>query len=609
MNRPRPCRARRIAAHLAPLIALSLSAAALPACSGTGQATQANTTTRAPRIDALLTGPLVLPVKTADINSGRAYTVALDDGRRLSARLFKVSVRVSGFGPGGAPADPWLPAVGEWSSQPFDETREGGGDATPGSWFAVIDLPGDTSGQSLLLNGIRTRVNWLPPMNLLSRLDRSSGGDPWQPTLPPAAAENLDLLARIRLEAQSPLTRWRYHLLTNGLRIARPDDGPQPEVLPPFADPVIEAIALQNEHRVRVGLAALWNADAELAARVKQRLSAVLDLADGTFAPVWPTDHTGMDRLVEDLLNPDLSPIRRAELAEDWLLDQPQAVAWVIDDGGTIDETRDTIVGAIGVANLMDRATLAWVEAVGNEGTPDLRPLPSMTAIKLMQPGLAPKGHTTTAPLSIHAGRWSSQLTALQVRTPATPPGLNISPFACDYSMEGWTAGAASTPKPDWATAALLHRPPLSPGTPQTAAASRRWELFIECRLVPGVGFLDQEVVRIFIGPAGKPTSILRVSFSGLVTNEVPRTPLADEELGAQTSRVEVVRAADRWSFRIPLPPGAVQSDGLVQLALTRNDALGRRTAWPRPMLPWQTDPARAAIDTKQWTDFDTSRD
>ena len=45
MNRPRPCRARRIAAHLAPLIALSLSAAALPACSGTGQATQANTTT------------------------------------------------------------------------------------------------------------------------------------------------------------------------------------------------------------------------------------------------------------------------------------------------------------------------------------------------------------------------------------------------------------------------------------------------------------------------------------------------------------------------------------------------------------------------------------
>jgi hypothetical protein len=34
---------------------------------------------------------------------------------------------------------------------------------------------------------------------------------------------------------------------------------------------------------------------------------------------------------------------------------------------------------------------------------------------------------------------------------------------------------------------------------------------------------------------------------------------------------------------------------------VVRVDGRGRRSAWPRPMLPWQDEPGRAALDTRAW--------
>jgi hypothetical protein len=113
---------------------------------------------------------------------------------------------------------------------------------------------------------------------------------------------------------------------------------------------------------------------------------------------------------------------------------------------------------------------------------------------------------------------------------------------------------------------------------------------------------LKREAVRIYFGPTTMPTAVLRVDMTGTVTNEAARDPLQPPEMEAPPGHVDIVRAVDRWSFRLSLPPGALESDGMVRIGMTRIDCLGRRTAWPLPMLPWQQDPGRAALNTSAWS-------
>jgi hypothetical protein len=101
--------------------------------------------------------------------------------------------------------------------------------------------------------------------------------------------------------------------------------------------------------------------------------------------------------------------------------------------------------------------------------------------------------------------------------------------------------------------------------------------------------------VRVFIGPADKPRAVLRVSIDGQVVTEGVEAELAS----ARTT--EIARSPDRWSFRLLLPASAVEPDGTLRLGVTRVDAALRRTTWPRASFPWQTSPARAAINTLSW--------
>jgi len=54
------------------------------------------------------------------------------------------------------------------------------------------------------------------------------------------------------------------------------------------------------------------------------------------------------------------------------------------------------------------------------------------------------------------------------------------------------------------------------------------------------------------------------------------------------------------WSAWVPIP-ASVQAGRLVRVGMQRVDARGVRSAWPRPMMPWQIEPGRVALDLGQW--------
>jgi len=584
----------RVALCIALLIALCAAA-----CSSSRPATpQPINPTALPRLDAFHDSTLVvtIPPQPTAPPSGAVF----DDGGKPESAIYRVTITAPPTATFG-----WLPAANTWSSLSADEKPRG-----IGPWVVLVRTPRESNAKTITVAGRQYALNWLPDTSMLPVPNEEAPEpllNPWPPIADERTRNDTALLERIRSEAANPLTRWRHNLLLHGLA---PVASQQTET-PPFKDPVIEAIARQNEDRWRVALAWLWSADPELAWRVKSRLAAVVDFGAGVYAPAWSLDHTGMDLLLSNLLDSSITPQRRSELARAWLLDQPAGIAWIMDDAGVLDEVRRTPVAAIGFANLTDIATRVWVESQVRDDS-DFVPVLSMSTLKMLVPMAACESpNVVAAQLIAHVSRASLPLTSLCDRIPVRPPGLNIGPLLSDYTMQGWQKGPVGleslSPPAQWSTAALLHRPAQDPAAPESTVESRRWELLVECRMAPDLTdptTLKRERVVFYFGPSAKPSTAWQVDLAGNVTSILPPDPLLPAELRPDNFVVPITRASDRWSFRISLPPGSIEADSTLRMGVIRHDARGSRSAWPRALLPWQREPGRAALKTSAWTDL-----
>lgn len=569
--------------------------------SGCASRAHGGTDAQAPRVDAMAGEELVIPLALGQVDPWRSLVARIDNGKRLDAKIWQVTV----LDPPEASGDQWLPVPGVWSARaPSSRNRS----SIPiGTWVAVVNMPADGQGRVLSLGKQQYSLNWLTFPTLAPKPEGTEVEpllDPWLAPGQELLATDPSLLSRTRPEAQNPLTRWRFNLLVNGLR----PGGPGADALP-FKDPVVEAIAQQSENRWRTALISLWATNPELASRLKARLAAVADFGNHTLAPVWSADQVGLDRLLSDLLNPAISAQRRAELAEAWMTDQPGGAVWVIDDGGLLDDQRGAIIPTVGIANLQDRKTLVWAATRGAPTAPDPNPVASMGTIKLVAPPPARDEAAATTTIIAHVGRWSAEVAAVSHRLPVVPPAFTMGPLLSGYTMQAWqqaqNGGSAPQARAEWATAAMLHKPAPDPAAAPSSAESRRWELLVECRTataIKDIESLKREAVWLYFGPSARPTKIVRVDLSGTVKFGQPRDPLVPPEMDQPPGHVDINRAVDRWSFRLMLPPGAVEPDGLLRIGIVRMDATGRRSSWPRPMLPWHPEPGRAALDTSAWS-------
>jgi hypothetical protein len=391
-------------------------------------------------------------------------------------------------------------------------------------------------------------------------------------------------------EATSPIGRWRFRMMSGTLNPVFES--------PRFEDPIIEAIAIQNDNRWRAALARLWSIDPDLTLRVKGRLAGVVDFGNGYVAPAWPTDHAAIDRLLADMLDPSFTHLQVAHRAEGWLSLQPRAVAWVVDDAGASTLTGQGM-GTVGVANLTELSTLAWISSLAAE-TSSLTPLAAFSAKRLgVEPPVADASMGSDAPpatarsmlrVGVHAGTWRTEAAIVDGAVAVRAPGFKIGPLVGDYTMASRLSGAASS-LPVLQTAAMLLPVQSTSGTPD--ATTKRLELLVEC-MAPNTlpaSPDNADVVRVWIGPLGTPRAVFRVDPTGAIADEARRADLIKTP-----GDVRIVRTADRWSFRLPIPPECIEPSGIIRLGLTRTDATGSRAAWPRPMLPWQDEPGRLSL-------------
>ncbi|MEZ6242226.1 MAG: hypothetical protein R3B57_04215 [Phycisphaerales bacterium] len=546
------------------------------------------------RIDAFPGRPMLIPVIPQTSEPPPLVRLRLDDGREVDAELV-------GFEADPPSIDPRLPRL--WLPEPrvWTAAAPSRGSDTARLWRLLVTPPSDAQGQGLWLEGRRIDLTWRPdPWTLAPANDP---GAPWASPNPPEWRDDAIFAELCEIDRHTPTRRWRWKLATGRLAPEGPinaADAPRPIESPeqleralersPLDVRALEAYADSLESLWRLALARLWRADPGVAAQVRARLAAAVELAPGQIVPAYAPLAISTERLLQDLTEPGLSDDRLVSLARAWLADLPPALMWVVDDAGRPGLAPGEVRPTIAVVNMAPtpQAVLTAVDAGGFR--PDLDAAQPRRAVVARPVVPAPAGRAPSfAAARVRVGADTKSIPLVPYPLPTSPPGLLVGPLQRDWTLDELQgAPASAAPPPDAITTALVHRD----AGPEAPSADG-WRLYVEC-LAPAPS--PEDAVTIWLGPYQRPHTVARVTSEGRRTD--PRSP------DAQATWIDVSRAPDRWSFQIDVPPGAIDDSGVLRLAIERHDASGLRTAAPRRMLPWQTEPGRLAVDTKTWNGF-----
>jgi len=548
-----------------------------------------------PRIYAVLGEDLVIPVRFSDaLSPARDPNARLDDGRDLDATVHWISIDLA------QASRAWLPDPGRWRSTP---ATAGSIPDRDGFWAVKLTPPLNAFGQGVWLWNRRIDLDWVP-----SGASLEPPRDAWATTAPEAARQSAYFRLLAQPESINPMLRWRHRLAMD--RLAEAELHTPPFADDRFTDPVLEAFARQHEARWAHALARLRIDNERLAYEVRRRLTLVTEIA-GQPAPTWPIIPASLDTLLSVLINPDLEAAARDERVQAWLDEQPTFVAWAHDDAGRSDAITGETISTIGATNLLgaDRVVSITREgaALAGFGLPDpagAEPPERVIMRRIPRIGSALieiESHEFDADdvLLIESAGRQAVAQVLGEPAPAAPPGFRINALMPERSLVEWMAGLPGTPldpASPGGTAALFYRGAYSDPQPVNYSGRDEWAIFIECSIAPTGDIDPGERVRVWLGPRGAPLAVYSVYPDGRVIDE--RIRKAGEI--SESSRVIVTRGDDRWSCQIPIPARCVEGSGIVRLGLERISPQGR-SSWPRPMFPWQVEPARLAIDTTTW--------
>ncbi len=429
----------------------------------------------------------------------------------------------------------WTADPGDWALEPIPTEGVAAGE----SLVAITD-PLPRGAESIDLNGAAIVVR--PPTDKGWPIGKSE----LRPKAPTA-----ELVGAM---ANDPFRAWRVQL-ASALAGAKAPAGVRGD---------LGLLMEQGSARWRAALARVTEEDASLAARLAGGLARVVALPGGRGAPAWSEDLARLHRLLETLGDEGAPPADIRAAAETWLVDEPTAVAWVIDDG---DAQRPA---QFGVANLTTTPTTASVEAGGRV---ELAPAPALSALTLTlaMPIGAPSQRVTAL-----VGKTRFDLDVVTAPIPCSPPGVRMGPFLPDWSMAEWIGESAPGLDPRWATAALL----------APASNGDGWEIYLDCRAAAD----GADLVRFVAGDPGAPDGELTASRDGTIEGK--------GSLRGSTGRI--TGEADRWTAIVRLPAGSLAGP-VTALGIERIDARGVRSRWPRRATPWQEAMSAAAVDLSAW--------
>ncbi|MDX2146313.1 MAG: hypothetical protein SFZ23_02225 [Planctomycetota bacterium] len=548
-----------------------------------------------PVVEVIAGSPVVVPLSSL----GRAgellarepgLPLRFDDGRPASARVvtlrtsFAQQLRAS-----------WLPPMNPWTVIEGVAESSAEGVSVPVLW---LHPPAETIGLGLWVKDLRVALRWIVPVRA-----QEATRDPaaWEPVLDEEDRGSSTLIQLLAPEAATPLGRWRFRLLTEGLR---PPPADERDAALRFEDPVVEALAHQEEDRWRVALLRLHQANPSLAKRIKRRLAAVVTL-DGVPAPAWPAEWSDLGGLRRDLLDPERTDAQIVRRAETWLRSQPAGAAWVVDDAAGIEAGTGAVLAAAGMVNISDASVLGTLAPEGRAATPELAPLePFSSSLGLFAAAEPAKRES----LQARVGGWRSASLPVAPMLRASPPALVLGPFVDEWTMREWIAGISPPPPPLAAARASLFFRPESLGR-------GKWILFVECpRAEPASGgssgeeWANGERVQVWLGPRAAPRAVIRVHGDGRWTMLVEPTSIRAQATLVERPGVRVASSPAAWWCEIELPEQAPEAatprsptSGVLLVGVERLESAGRRTSWPRPCLPWQVEPGRVAVDLRAW--------
>lgn len=568
------------------------------------------------RMDAVFGRAVVFPVRMTGRAPVSEFEVRLDDGHMLKAEV--QWIRMLGAPAGECGRASWLPATARLEALPANAVGAGSG---LGTWLASIEFPLTSSGQGFWIGQNRYEPNWLPDPR---RVASSAGGlgRAWNSPLRAGQRDSPLLAALVEPYADQAMQRWRYDLCLHGLVPGEEFDAREPagpiddlealraEVAKEGAfTPLTDQLEALERARWQVALARLWLADPSLSFPVREMLAGAVETPGGVL-PLWRASQAQLDDLLDALLRPRVSDEQRVRHVRSWLGGFDPAVAWVVDDAGLVDALTGEFRPTIGVVNLDVAPALAFARPSQVGGPSDLSPLKTREFRTLrgeVVPGSLEGGMQAGPGVEVRVGRWSTYLSSIGVIIPVAPPGFALGPLRCAWTLEAWTAmdeGKDAGPRADRTSAAMLARARLpSRGVPAAIGprlpdVGETWHLYFEARTPGGVwANAGDDRVEFWFGPFGDPTGAVRVYADGRVV---------DVRTGRNVSEhsVEIIRLADRWVVRFPIPDRMIESDGVLRLAVTREDPCGQRTSWPRRMLPGQAEPGRVAVQTRSWDGF-----
>jgi len=553
------------------------------------------------RLYAVPGSTIVIPVAfEGDASPFDPVRIWTADGRLVPTDVHRLIVERA---PGPrTPIERWLPPTFIWSSAHNEMVRAG--TTPPGFWALVAELPDQPVGRTLRIERQSVPIVWL------ATGDERRVGTPalaWQS--PHAGTDQMPAAREIAaLLMDQPDRRWRARLLTGSL------GEPENASAEGLTDPILAAMARQARDRWASVVAELWRIDPALTHRVARRLGALVRFGPALSAPAWPTGRGELRQLMDLVLRPDLDDTRRAAAVRAWIDQQPRSRAWVVDDAGLDEGIRPRTGARVGMANLSGSRVLAAVRRRGSD-----QPLADPVVIEAWSAAILEVASPGTEPgaveLSVEIGSATHGLRVGLGATPARPPGVRIGPMAPEWTMRSWLAGRAQEQRAHPITLGALRRDPeiiladpreRASGPESGAQATSGWSLYLEQQAMshpsPSPEHAEQidrpDMVRIWLGPSDAPSHVLRVRDNGTVI---------EERSGEPMTTARVAREPGRWACQVPIPREAISATSAVRLGIERIDPRGRRWSWPRPVLPWQSGPGRAAIDLSRWSGLGTS--
>lgn len=566
------------------------------------------------RLDAIVSYPLVISIQVENESDlRRGVTTRIDDGRTFVSDAFWVGLTPYRSLPS------WTRVAGRWEATAYDEIRDTPpGQRPPGAWFIRVPLPIDAVGQGLWFGQTRYELNWLPdPERALLEADTTEHTRDftrfWSMRPDRQALSDPIVQRAIEQYHRDPFQNWRARLLTDGLdpdrtrareTLAETETSESIELELRAQTPsneLLGAIARQQEARWQIILGRIWLIDPDTARRIKLALIRTARFDERTL-PLWNADSTELARLAHDLLSPFVNDATRVLRAKAWLETQPRALAWIIDDQGALEAGTDRFLPMLGVVSLPSEPGSSLLRIDADLESPILETIPPDTMQRIrvpIIPGIVTPSNPQigTARVNLRLGRWAQVLDAIATRVPASAPYVRIGPLLADWTMPALLNNRpiehAAVPQ-ERATSGILWRTE----PPSRENPSEGWRLFIECA-TPNPG-QPSDALSVWIGPRDFPTVVWRITPDGRSeTLSSNTTGIAPQPI------VETRVLGDRWVAQLDLPAGVFDQDGQLMLGIERTDSDGVHSAWPRRMIPGQTEPARLIITPERFDNLD----